>query len=75
MIPKVKTYQVTTDDGTKHYVAAPTKLLAKLNFRHAGHGETIKRIGVVKRRGCGPQIPQGYDIIVASKTGQKKHGQ
>jgi len=33
MIPKVKTYQITTDDGLKWLVDAPTKLLAKLNFR------------------------------------------
>jgi hypothetical protein len=72
MIPKVKTYQITTDDGAKHLVDAPTKLLAKLNFRHAGHGETIRRIGVAKRRGNRSQIPQGFDIIVASKNGLKK---
>ena len=51
MIPKVKTYQITTDDGAKHLVDAPTKLLAKLNFRHDGNYDAIKRIGVVKRRG------------------------
>ena len=41
MIPKVKTYQITTDDGAKHLVDAPTKLLAKLNFRHAGNYDSI----------------------------------
>ena len=51
MIPKVKTYQITTDDGAKHLVDAPTKLLAKLNFRHAGNYDAITRIGAVKRRG------------------------
>ena len=48
MIPKVKTYQITTDDGAKHLVDAPTKLLAKLNFRHAGNYDAIKRIGIAK---------------------------
>ena len=51
MIPKVKTYQITTDDGAKHYVDAPTKLLAKLNFRHAGNYDAIKRIGVYRQHG------------------------
>ena len=51
MIPKVKTYQITTGDGAKHLVDAPTKLLAKLNFRHAGNYDAIKRIGIAKRRG------------------------
>ena len=51
MIPKIKTYQITTDDGAKHLVDAPTKLLAKLNFRHAGNYDSITRIGVAKRRG------------------------
>jgi len=33
-IPAVKTWIVTTDDGKKYEVTAPTKLLARLNFRH-----------------------------------------
>ena len=76
MIPKVKTYQITTDDGAKHYVDAPTKLLAKLNFR-AGlpHGprnlRAIKRIGVVKRRGIMPQVPNQFDINIAAKITPK----
>ena len=48
MIPKVKTYQITTDDGAKHLVDAPTKLLAKLNFRHAGNYDSITRIRALR---------------------------
>jgi len=48
MIPKVKTYQITTDDGAKHLVDAPTKLLAKLNFRHAGNYGAITRIRALR---------------------------
>jgi hypothetical protein len=48
MIPKVKTYQITTDDGAKHLVDAPTKLLAKLNFRHAGNYDAITRIRALR---------------------------
>ena len=49
MIPKVKTYQITTDDGAKHLVDAPTKLLAKLNFRHAGNYDSITRIRALRQ--------------------------
>jgi hypothetical protein len=71
MIPKVKTYQITTDAGVKHLVDAPTKLLAKLNFRHDGNYDAIKRIGVVKRRGIMPQIPNQFDINIAAKITPK----
>jgi len=49
MIPRVKTFIITTEDGSKHYVSAPTKLLAKLNLRHAGNYDGIKRIGVARK--------------------------
>ena len=71
MIPKVKTYQITTDDGAKHLVDAPTKLLAKLNFRHAGNYDSITRIGAVKRRGIMPQVPNQFDINIAAKITPK----
>lgn len=49
MIPQVRTWQITLDDGTKHLVLAPTKFLAKLNFRfdHPEFlGRSIKSIGL-----------------------------
>mgnify|MGYP004461438889 CR=1 FL=1 len=52
-IPDVKTWIVTTDDGKKYEVTAPTKLLARLNFRHQhviGYSSGIRSIGV-KRKG------------------------
>ena len=71
MTPKTKTYQITTDDGAKHLVDAPTKLLAKLNFRHAGTYDAITRIGAVKRRGIMPQVPNKFDINIAAKITPK----
>lgn len=49
MIPQVRTWQITLDDGTKVLVLAPTKLLAKLNFRYEFAqlwGRGIKSIGL-----------------------------
>ena len=51
-IPDVKTWIVTTDDGKKYEVTAPTKLLARLNFRHQhviGYSSGIRSIGVKRK--------------------------
>jgi len=52
MIPTVKTWIVTTEDGTKHEVLAPTKFLARLNFRHEigwAFSHPIKSIGLTRK--------------------------
>lgn len=52
MIPTVKTWQITLEDNTKHLVDAPTKFLAKLNFRYgqiAHWGKAIKSIGLKRK--------------------------
>jgi hypothetical protein len=57
MIPQVKQWRVTTTVGQTYIVLAPTKLLAKLNFRHVYGYTDIKSIGLVrvKRR-----MPDGF---------------
>ena len=51
MIPKVKDWQVTLEDGNKVVVSAPTKRLALLNYRFdhdfVGH---IKSIGLLRKK-------------------------
>lgn len=52
MIPTVKTWIVTLEDSTKHLVDAPTKFLAKLNFRYGmvqHWGKDIKSIGLKRK--------------------------
>ena len=51
MIPKVKTWVVTVESGRKYEISAPTRYLARLNFRHEAGYTPIKSIGVrrVKR--------------------------
>jgi len=53
MIPTVKTWIVTLEDGSKHEVEAPTKFLAKLNFRYGmvqHWGKGIKSIGLRRKQ-------------------------
>jgi hypothetical protein len=53
MIPTVKTWIVTLEDGSKHEVEAPTKFLAKLNFRYGMiqyWGVGIKSIGLRRKQ-------------------------
>ena len=55
MIPKVKTWIVTVEGGAKHEITAPTRYLARLNFRdlfvkrEVGH-QPIKSIGVKRAK-------------------------
>ena len=49
MIPKVKTWQLTLDNGEKVAIDAPTKYLARLNFRHECPqywGVSVKSVGL-----------------------------
>ena len=50
MIPKVKDWQVTLEDGTKVMVFAPTKYLALLNCRHEHGYASIKSIGLLRKK-------------------------
>lgn len=50
MIPKVKTWIVTTDNGTKVEILAPTRRLALLNFRfEVSLAAEIKTIGLKRK--------------------------
>lgn len=47
----VKTWIVTTVDGDKFEVFAPTRMLAVLNFRHDyGYSHIIEKVGVKRQR-------------------------
>ena len=49
-IPSVKTWIVTTIDGDKFEVLAPTKRLAMMNFRHDyGFGFIIETVGLKRK--------------------------
>jgi len=54
MIPKVKTWIVTVENGSKHEITAPTRYLARLNFRFGYYHEVgyqkIKSIGVKRTK-------------------------
>jgi len=54
MIPKVKTWIVTVENGSKHEITAPTRYLARLNFRfgyaHEVGYQKIKSIGVKRTK-------------------------
>lgn len=53
MIPTVKTWIVTLENGERYEVLAPTKFLAKLNFRHdyiQCWGKGIKSIGLKRSK-------------------------
>lgn len=57
MIPKVKQWLVTTDVGAKYIVLAPTRLLAKINFRECiGVLQGIRRISPVRKDRTPPNI-------------------
>ena len=51
MIPKVKTWIIKMENGQKHEVLAPTKFLAKLNFRaDVNNWGPIKSIEVKRKK-------------------------
>lgn len=53
-IPKVRQWLVTTDVGAKWIVLAPTRLLAKLNFRHYVGWSPIRSVSTVRRQRSQP---------------------
>lgn len=54
MIPTVKSWQVTTEDGTRYVVLAPTRYLARLNFRYEIGFQPIRSIGRLRSTGGSP---------------------
>jgi hypothetical protein len=50
MIPTVKTWIVTIENGTKYEVEAPTRRLALLNFRFEIGFQAIKTIGLKRKK-------------------------
>jgi hypothetical protein len=54
MIPSVKQWLVTTERGKRFIVLAPTRLLARMNFRHMIGWDPIRKIGIVRKNRLPP---------------------
>lgn len=48
-IPRVREWIVTTEDGVRHVVLAPTRRLALLNFRHNFGYAPVRSVGVPRK--------------------------
>ncbi len=72
MIPVVKTWIVTTDDGAQYEVMAPTRVLAVLNFRREaplGGNQVGRRSAQASmlqrdlRNGCSPPTLKSLFVL------------